>query len=196
MDTPSSSLQICTTRSSGSASIGFNRCSLVVRSGRATIKRIPALLMAVIRSAARNRSVFFATFHVLQRVAIPVVDTPSSYTTNLASTQGRGVDTDLSAGVKCSTKMNTGARATGLRGRLPCRRPDEPDLGNTSVGRNSVCVVMPLEIAPAAFFLLVTYQEGGTEKARPTTETNGAQSHTARGNGAATSQHNSRKVYV
>jgi len=31
---------------------------------------------------------------------------------------------------------------------------------------------------------------------RPTTETNGAQSHTARGNGAATSQHNSRKVYV
>ena len=46
-----------------------------------------------------------------------------------------GVDNGLRAGVQCSTKMNTGARATGLRGRLPCRRPDEPDLGNTSVGR-------------------------------------------------------------
>ncbi len=31
---------------------------------------------------------------------------------------------------------------------------------------------------------------------RPTTETNGAQSHTARENGTAPSQHNSRKVYV
>src|SRR6266699_4626628 len=82
-----------------------------------------------------------------------------------------GVDNGLRAGVQCSTTMNTGARATGLRGRLPCRRPDEPDLGNTSVGRRSVCVVMPLEIAPAAFFLLVTYQEGGTEMHRPTTET-------------------------
>ena len=47
------------------------------------------------------------------------------------------VDNDLSTGVQYTVKMNTGARATGLRGRLPCRRPDEPDLGNTSVGRKA-----------------------------------------------------------
>src|SRR5712691_881595 len=85
MDTPSSSLQICTTRSSGSASMGFKRCSLVVRSGRATIKRMPALLIAVIRSAARNLAVSLATFHVLQRVAMPVMDLHSLYTTNRRS---------------------------------------------------------------------------------------------------------------
>src|SRR3979411_1696371 len=113
MDTPSSSLQICTTRSSGSASIGFNRCSLVVRSGRATIKRMPALLMAVIRSAACNRSVFSATFHVLQRVVMPVGDTLPLY--NQPCEHARhGVDNDLSTGVKCTAKMHTGARATGL----------------------------------------------------------------------------------
>src|SRR5438876_11792651 len=50
--------------------------------------------------------------------------------------------------------------------------------------------------SPSGIFLLVTYQEGVTEMPRPTTETNGAQSHTARGNGTAPSQHNSRKVYV
>src|SRR5439155_13884122 len=77
-----------------------------------------------------------------------------------------------------------------------CRRPDEPDLGNTSVGRSSVCVVMPLEIAPAAFFCWLLIKKGLTEMPRPTTETNGAQSHTARENGTAPSQHNSRKVYV
>jgi len=64
---------------------------------------------------------------------MPVVDTHCPYTTNLVSTQGMGVDNNRRAGVKCTTKMHTGARATGLRGRLPCRRPDEPDLGNTSV---------------------------------------------------------------
>src|SRR5438876_4617582 len=62
--------------------MGFSRCSLVVRSGRATIKRMPALLIAVIRSAACNLAVSSATFHILRKVAMSVVDPPSLYTTN------------------------------------------------------------------------------------------------------------------
>ena len=34
---------------------------------------------------------------------------------------------------------------TGLRGWLPCHRPDEPELGNTSAGRRTVRYAEPLE---------------------------------------------------
>ena len=88
---------------------------------------------------------------------MPVVDTHSPYTTILASTQGMGVDKGLSAGVECNTKMNTGARATGLRGRLPCRRPDEPDLGNTSVGRRGHGCFNAAGNAPSGIFLSATF---------------------------------------
>src|SRR5689334_523362 len=49
---PSSSLQTCTTRNSGSASIGFKSRSLVTRSGSATMKRMPARFTSRMISAA------------------------------------------------------------------------------------------------------------------------------------------------
>jgi len=42
---------------------------------------------------------------------------------------------------------------TGLRGWLPCHRPEEPELGNTSAGRITVCDTTPLESSQRRFYL-------------------------------------------
>src|SRR2546428_13260898 len=52
-----------------------------------------------------------------------------------------------------------GARAIGLRGRLLCRRPDEPDLDNASVGRTPSRRIDAAGNASGGFFL-VTSSEG------------------------------------
>src|SRR5262252_4837247 len=88
--------------------------------------------------------------------------------------------------------MNTGARTIGLRGRLPCRRPDEPDLGNTSVGRKAHVGFDAAGEAPSGIFLSATSERRNMAM----TETNGTQRHKARDNGVDASQLGSRKVYV
>ena len=70
--------------------------------------------------------------------------------------QKTGVDNGLTDIVKCMTPLYTGARAIGLRGRLLCRRPDEPDLDNTSVGRTPSMRIDAAGNASSGFFLVTS----------------------------------------
>jgi hypothetical protein len=55
------------------------------------------------------------------------------------------VDTSRCRAVEWGAITTRELGETGLRGWLPCHRPDEPELGNTSAGRRTVCDAKPLE---------------------------------------------------
>src|SRR6266850_1435464 len=88
---------------------------------------------------------------------------------------------------------------TGLRGWLPCHRPDEPELGNTSAGRRTVCEAQPLESFQRLFYLS-PLERRSEAMAYPSTDASGTHSRSMTGNGTdgqpKPSQARSSRVYV
>jgi hypothetical protein len=64
------------------------------------------------------------------------------------------VDTACYDAVKWRSTTTRELGETGLRGWLPCHRPDEPELGNTSAGRRTVWDAEPLESFQRLFYLV------------------------------------------